>query len=334
MEREVRRDIEDGIDHAGAKMTVCQLYRRYTDCKANVRPGTEQGRAQLHRILREDELGSQSIDAVKPTDAKGWARRMSAKGYAFTTISNHKRSLKAAFHTAVQDDLIRKNPFDFKLTDVIERDTKAKEPLSREQVEALLSFMRTDPVYSRYYDEAVILLGTGLRISELCGLTESDIDLDARTISIDHQLLYGKGGRYVARPKTESGVRVIYMSDDVHRSLLRVLERPGREGNRGIDGYKGFLFTNSKGTPRSAQSYAAVFRGLKVKYAKGDRPALPEVVTPHTLRHTFCTNMALAGMNPKALQYIMGHAGIELTLGYYAHATSDTAVDEMRRIAA
>lgn len=334
MEREVRRDIEDGIDHAGAKMTVCQLYRRFTSSKANVRPGTVAGRAQLLKILQADELGGRSIDSVKPTDAKGWARRMSAKGYAYTTIDNHKRSLKAAFYTAVQDDLIRKNPFGFKLSDIIERDTKAKEPLSREQEEALLSFMRTDPVYSRYYDEVVILLGTGLRISELCGLTESDIDLDARTISIDHQLLYGKGGRYVAKPKTENGVRVVYMSDDVRRALLRVMERASRRERRPIDGYTGFLFTNSKGMPRSAQGYAAVFRGMVAKYAKGDRPALPEVMTPHTLRHTFCTNMAMAGMNPKALQYIMGHARIELTLGYYAHATSDTAVDEMRRIAA
>lgn len=333
MEREVRRDMEDGIDHAGAKMSVCQLYQRYTSSKANVRPGTVTGREQLLRILREDEIGSRAIGDVKPTDAKGWARRMSAKGYAYMTISNHKRSLKAAFYTAVQDDLIRKNPFGFKLSDVIERDTKAKEPLSREQEEALLSFMRTDPVYSRYYDEVVILLGTGLRISELCGLTESDIDFGERSIRIDHQLLYGKGGRYVAEPKTDSGVRVIYMSDGVRRVLLRVLGKQRHEGVT-IDGHSGFLFLTSRGTPRSAQGYAAVFRGLVAKYAKGDGPALPGVMTPHTLRHTFCTNMALAGMNPKMLQYVMGHANIQMTLGYYAHATSETAMDEMRRIAA
>lgn len=334
MEREVRRDVEDGIDHMGGKMTVCQLYQRYTACNANVRPGTVEGRSQLLRILREDELGSRSIDGVKPTDAKGWACRMGDKGYAYTTISNHKRSLKAAFHTAVQDDLIRKNPFDFKLADVVENSTRKKEPLSAEQEAALLSFMRTDPVYSRYYDEVVILLGTGLRISELCGLTESDIDLTARSIRIDHQLLYGRGGRYASKPKTESGTRVVYMSDGVYRALLRVMARRSRGDRLSVDGYTGFLFLNSRGMPRSAQGYAAAFRGMVTKYAKGDGPALPEVVTPHTLRHTFCTNMALAGMNPKALQYVMGHANIQMTLGYYAHATSETAMDEMRRVAA
>lgn len=334
MEREIRRSIEDGINPTGAKMTVCQLYKHYTNCKANVRPGTIQGRAQLLRILQEDEFGDRSIGSVKLSDAKGWASRMNAKGYAYTTINNHKRSLKAAFHLAVQDDLIRKNPFDFRLGDVIENDTRAKQPLTAEQIDALLAFMRTDRVYSRYYDDVIILLGTGLRISELCGLTTSDIDLSARTISIDHQILYERGGRYVAKPKTESGIRVVYMNDVVYRSVLRVMERPLREKSQSIDGYTRFLFTNSRGLPRSSQSYAAMFRGMVVKYSKGNRPTLPEVMTAHTLRHTFCTNMALAGMNPKALQYVMGHSNIQMTLGYYVHVTPKAAMDEMRRISA
>ena len=334
MEREVQRDLEDGIDHAGAKMTVCQLYQRYIGCKANVRPATVEGRSQLMRLLREDKLGAASIRDVKPTDAKAWAQRMKAKGYAYMTISNHKRSLKAAFYTAVQDDLIRKNPFAFKLSDILENDTEPKKPLSAEQQRALLSFAKTDPVYSRYYDEVVILLGTGLRISELCGLTVSDIDFDARSIRIDHQLLQGKGGRYTAKPKTDKSTRVIYMSEQVGQALRRVMGRPYRGDCPVIGGYTGFLFRNAKGAPRSAHDYHGVFQRMVAKYAKGDRPALPDVMTPHTLRHTFCTDMANAGMNPKALQYIMGHASIQMTLGYYAHATSDTAMDEMRRFAA
>ena len=57
-------------------------------------------------------------------------------------------------------------------------------------------------------------------------------------------------------------------------------------------------------------------------------------ITPHILRHTFCTRLANAGMNPKALQYIMGHANITMTLNYYAYATCDSAKAEMERLAA
>ena len=80
--------------------------------------------------------------------------------------------------------------------------------------------------------------------------------------------------------------------------------------------------------------YDGMFRGLAKKYNKYHEEALPKVMTPHTLRHTFCTNMANAGMNPKALQYIMGHSNITMTLNYYAHATFDSAKAEMLRIAA
>ena len=124
------------------------------------------------------------------SDAKEWALRMKEKGYSFKTISNYKRSLKAAFYSAIQDDCIRKNPFDFHIDTVIEDDTEPKIPLSPMQEESLLTFVKSDKVYHKYYDELIILLGTGLRISEFCGLTESDIDFENRTINVDHQLQY------------------------------------------------------------------------------------------------------------------------------------------------
>ena len=73
---------------------------------------------------------------------------------------------------------------------------------------------------------------------------------------------------------------------------------------------------------------------MNICIPKSHEEALPKVTTPHTLRHTFCTNLANAGMNPKALQYIMGHSNINMTLNYYAHATSDSAMAEMERLIA
>lgn len=88
------------------------------------------------------------------------------------------------------------------------------------------------------------------------------------------------------------------------------------------------------GLPKVAVNFETMFRGLVKKYNKSHEEALPKVTTPHTLRHTFCTNLANAGMNPKALQYIMGHSNINMTLNYYAHATSDSAMAEMERLIA
>lgn len=333
--KQIQKDLDDGIDTIGKKMTVCQLYEKYTRQRGNVRKGTQKSRQQLMKLLSEDKLGAASIDSVKLSDAKEWALRMQEKGVAYNTICNSKRSLKAIFYMAVQDDCLRKNPFDFQINEVINDDTVPKVPLTPTQENELLDFMQNDPVYVKYYDEVVILLETGLRISELCGLTPADLNFEKRFVNVDHQLLRStEDGYYIEAPKTESGFRQVPMSAAAYEAFERVLKKR-RDGRCiEVDGYKDFLFLNRDGLPKTAVNYDAMFKCLAKKYNKCHKEPLPDVMTPHTMRHTFCTRMANAGMNPKALQYIMGHANIVMTLNYYAHATFHSAQEEMERLQA
>ena len=147
--KQIQQDIADGIDPIGKKMTVCQLYAKYIRQRGNVKRGTKKSRQQLMKLLSDDKLGAASIDSVKLSDAKEWALRMQEKGIAYHTICNSKRSLKAIFYMAIQDDCIRKNPFDFPINDVINDDTEPKVPLTPAQEEELLKFMQDDPVYAR-----------------------------------------------------------------------------------------------------------------------------------------------------------------------------------------
>lgn len=334
-EKELQKDLDDGIDPVGKKMTVCELYAKQIRQNGNVKPKTKVGRQHLMSILQDDKLGGRSIDSVKLSDGKEWVIRMKENGFAYKTIKNYKRSLNAAFHTAIQDDYIRKNPFDFDIRDVIEDDTTPKEALTSEQEKAFIAFVQNDETYQKYYDEIVILLGTGLRISELCGLTDADLDFENRIITVSHQLLQLPDvGYYISEPKTKSGYRQIVMSEKVYQAFMRVL-RKRRKSNFEIDGYSGFMFLKQNGEPKHSSCYVSVFKGLRKKYKKlGNNIPLPEKMTPHTLRHTFCTNMANAGINPKALQYIMGHSSITMTLNYYAHATFESAKAEMERLVA
>lgn len=331
--KQIQKDLDDGIDTIGKKMTVCQLYAKYIRQRGNVKRGTKKGRRQLMNLLSEDKLGAASIENVKLSDAKEWALRMQEKGIAYNTISNHKRSLKAAFYVAVQDDCLRKNPFDFQINEVLNDDTEPKVPLSPEQEKELLNFVQEDKVYQKYYDEIVILLETGLRISELCGLTDTDLNFEKGFINVDHQLLRSaEDGFYIETPKTDSGIRQVPMTAIASEAFKRVLKN--RKGAKPIiiDGYAHFLFLNRDGLPKTAANYEAMFQGLVKKYNKCHKEPLPKVTTPHTMRHTFCTKKANAGMNPKALQYIMGHANIVMTLNYYAHANFDSAKAEMDRL--
>ena len=175
-EAQIKKDLNDGIDTAGGKMTVCQLYDKKNSQRKNIKRATEKGRQYLMNALKNDPLGMRAIDTVKQSDAKEWAIRMSEKGYAYKTIDNYKRSLKASFYMAIQDDCIRKNPFEFKLSDVLEDDTEQKVILTPEQEERLLAFMEKDKIYSKYYDEVFLLI---------CGpLEDVKQDIENRTFAL------------------------------------------------------------------------------------------------------------------------------------------------------
>ena len=95
------------------------------------------------------------------------------------------------------------------------------------------------------------------------------------------------------------------------------MKNRGKAAPVNIGGYTNFLFLNQSGLPKTASCYESMFQGLVRKYSKHHKPdeALPNI-TPHTMRHTFCTRLAQAGMNPKDLQYIMGYSNITMTLNY------------------
>ncbi len=215
----------------------------------------------------------------------------------------------------------------------MEDTTEPKIALTPEQEMGLLSFMGSDKTYYKYYDDVVILLETGLRISELCGLT-LELDMKNKAIMVDHQLLSDtKIGYYVEVPKTTQGKREIPMTERAYQSFERIVER--RKNAKAepiiVDGYQNFLFLKQDGLPKQATHYQSMLRALVKKYNKTHEDKLPKI-TPHTFRHTLCTNMANKGMSTNILQYIMGYKNITMTLGYYAHGSFSSARAEMERL--
>ena len=99
-----------------------------------------------------------------------------------------------------------------------------------------------------------------------------------------------------------------------------------------IDGYSGFLYLDKNGMPMVALHWEKYFEHIVEKYNKIYKAEMPKI-TPHVCRHTFCSNMAKSGMNPKALQYIMGHSDISVTLNTYSHVGFEDARSELARFA-
>ena len=235
---------------------------------------------------------------------------------------------------AVDDDILNKNPFGFQLAGVVVNDSVTREAISREDMRRFLKFVHDDNCYCKYYEAIYILFHTGLRISEFCGLTLKDIDLQKKVLNIDHQLQRTSDSTYHIEPtKTKAGTRKLPLTDDVvgcFRAIIEDREPPKRE--RIIDGYAGFLYYDKNGMPLVAMHWEHRLKHMVNRYNEIYRLQMPSI-TPHVCRHTYCSNMAKSGMNPKTLQYLMGHSDIGVTLNTYTHLGLEDAQDELGRIA-
>ena len=230
MEKQIQADLFDHIVTNGGNLTVLELVEKYIETKTGVRPTTQAGYNTVVNVLKKDSFGKKRIDTVRISDAKMWLIELQKKdGRSYSSIHSIRGVLRPAFQLAVDDDLIRKNPFSFQLVDAVVNDSVRREAISREEERKFLKFVKEDAHFSRYYEGIYILFKTGMRISEFCGLTVSDIDFKEHKINIDHQLQKkSKIGYYIEETKTESGTRVLPMTADVEECFKKLLQTESR----------------------------------------------------------------------------------------------------------
>lgn len=332
-EKQIMADCFDKIVPAGGNLTVLELVEKYISLKTGVRPSTEAGYRSVINLLKIEPIGNIRIDKVKLSDAKLWLIQLQKNGKGYSSIRTIRGILRPAFQLAVDDDLIRKNPFAFELATVVYNESVTREAITREQERRFLDFVKKDTHFQKYYDGIYILFHTGLRISEFVGLTKKDIDFKNMKINVDHQLQrYVRKGYQIVEPKTQSGIRQVPMTQEVAECFRRIINaRKNPKVEPMIDGYTGFLWLDKNDMPMVALHWEKYFQHICEKYNRIYKVQMPKI-TPHICRHTFCSRMAAARMNPKTLQYIMGHSDISVTLNTYTHLGFEDAKQEVQRI--
>lgn len=334
LEKQIGYDLDTLADPSRKSMKVCDLVERYLTTKVNaVKPTTRSNYKFVQNILAEHEFGSRKIGDVKTSDAKLFLIGLQADGKRYSTVKTVRGVLRPAFQMAVDDDILVKNPFGFELAGVVVNDTVTREAITKDQMRKFLTFCRDDNVYCKYYEAFYILFHTGMRISEFCGLTIKDIDLENNIINIDHQLQRLSDMTYLIQStKTNAGTRKLPITEDVAYCFRAILEdRPTPKVEQFVDGYSGFLYLDKDGLPEVALHWEHRFRHAVNRYNEIYRVQMPKI-TPHICRHTYCSNMAKAGMNPKTLQYLMGHSDIGVTMNTYTHLGLEDAKEEMIRM--
>lgn len=333
MEKAIGRDIEQMLDPTCRNMTVMELVERYLSTKTGVKPSTKQNYETIKNLLAKEEFSRKRIKEVKTSDAKLFLIKMQSDGKRHSTIKSVRGVLRPAFQMAVDDDLLVKNPFGFELAGVVVNDSVTREAITKDQMRKFLKFAHDDNVYSKYYEAVYILFHTGMRISEFCGLTIKDIDFEHNVVNIDHQLQRMSNMELIIEPtKTRAGTRKLPITEDVAMMFRAIIEdRPKPKIEKMVGGYSGFLYLDKNDLLEVAIHWEHRFRHMVNRYNEIYRVQMPKI-TPHVCRHTYCSNMAKAGMNPKTLQYLMGHSDIGVTMNTYTHLGLEDAQDEMIRM--
>ena len=334
-EDEIENNIYNGIDYFDGNITIEKLLERNFNLKRSLSASTQANYRNIITVLKRTSFIKTPIKYVKVSDAKSYILEL-ANGKKYSTVAFYKSFLRSSFEIACEEGIISKNPFDFSLREILRDTSEKRTALTQSQVQILLNFIHSNSCYSKWEDEIRILLGTGLRISEMYGLTMNDIDFEHMRIHVNHQLSYrpskGRNSWIIHPPKTKAGNRFIPMSNEVYECFKRtLLQRPHPTVEPSINGYTNFVFL-SKSKYHNVKYECLLLQALNVieaaytaQYPNG--PILPHL-TPHIFRHTFCTNSINSGMNIKTVQYIMGHSSINMTLSVYTHATQTSVFED------
>ena len=334
LEKQVNTDLDLLVNIVDGQMTVCELVDRYLKTKTGVRQSTKQGYVTVQRLLAKEAFGKKTIRSVKTSGAKLFLIKLQQEdGKSYSSIHTIRGVLRPAFQMAVDDDILVKNPFGFQLAGVLVNDAVTREAISKDQMRKFLKFVHDDVVYCKYYEVVYILFHTGMRISEFCGLTLKDIDLENRTVNIDHQLQRTSKMENGIKPtKTNAGTRVIPMTKEVTEMFRAIIQdRPEYKVENVVGGYTGFLFLDKNGMSLVAMHWEHRFNSMVGRYNEIYKVQMPNI-TPHVCRHTYCSNIAKSGMNPKTLQYLMGHSDIAVTLNVYTHVGLEDAEKELQKM--
>ena len=346
-EKEVDRDISDGIKAEKRNTTINELFDLWCHIKRGLKDNTFQNYKYMYNTFVRPKFGKLKISQVKKSDVKRFYNYLAdERGLQASTIDSIHTVLHQVFDLAVDDGYIRSNPSERVLKELKQAhcfQTEKRKALTLDEQELFLDYLRNTPRYCHWYPIFAVMLGTGLRVGEATGLRWCDIDLDEGLIDVNHTLVYYSHGPQkgcsfnVNTPKTKAGERVVPMLGFVKEAFLEERENQKETGiscKASVDGYTDFIFVNRYGDTQHLGTLNKAIRRIirDCNDAQFEKSENPEVLLPHfschTLRHTFTTRMCEAGVNIKVIQDALGHADVSTTLGIYADVTKDLRKDE------
>lgn len=247
---------------------------------------------------------------VSKLDVQVYLSQLYDEHKARTTIARKISSLRSFYDFLIREDLVKVNPFAYVTL------KKRSQPLPRffyeKEMTALFKAAgeNPDPVLAKR-DSAIleVLYATGIRVSELCGLTLNAVDFDGQLM-----LIHGKGNK-------ERYVPFGHYAKDALQTYLKVAREPLMQKYHKTHGV---VFINHYGDPITSTGVEYVLNQMI------DRSSLTGDIHPHMLRHTFATHLLNHGADLRTVQELLGHSSLSTTQ-IYTHVTKSQLQRDYRR---
>lgn len=295
-----------------AKIQTVKQYGERVFMPAKTITMSENSRASFQSALNTwiyPAMGEKKMPDVSSADLSSLLLSIQAKGRAHATAIKVYTVLHTMFKMAYLSDMIQRNPMD-KVSRPVPRKDEIQESeaqaLTVEELQTVLDALNNEPLKWRVL--VYVLIDTGIRRGECCGLKWEDIDLEAQVITIRRNLCYTPArGVYVDTPKS-GRVREVDIGPET-TALLRAFKNQSRGE---------FVFTQENGLePMHPQSPTRYLKKLS------GRCGVPDL-HPHKLRHTFASIAITAGADVASVSEALGHSDKAVTLRMYTHADAES----------
>ena len=287
--QEVLRKLRDYKEHEETGKTFEEVADEWwTYHEPTLGPITSKG--YLPAIRRAKEALCGPVREVSATDINQYIMSLSRLQYARKTVSNHLAIVNQIMKYAVQNGYIQTNPA--REVDVPKGLSRTPREMPTAEEISIIKQTTNEPMGMFAY----WVMYTGCRRSELLALTWNDVDLKARTITINKSRYQLHNKTYTKEPKTESGNRVLPILD----KLLEVIPKKGRGL---VFPYNGQMYTERR--------FELEWNKFRTKYGLK--------CTPHALRHCYATMLYEANVSVKDAQELLGHAQASTTQDIYTH---------------
>jgi integrase len=292
--------------------------------RRSVRPKTYVSYAGIVRNHLVPSLGHIALVELRPPDVQAFLNAKSASGLAPRTVAYLRNVLRQALGHAERTELVWRNVAKLALPPRVPR--REVQPLSPEQARILLGALHGERWEALY----LLALGAGLRQGEILGLSWSDLDLVAGTVSVRRCLQRVEGRFTFVEPKSATSRRIVALPAIVRDGLVAHRERHALEGpGRPVpEGFRDLVFTTSVGTPIDGISVTRRFQRIL------KRSGLPQQRF-HDLRHACASLLLSQGVSARVVMETLGHSQISLTLNTYSHvipALGRLAADRMDEV--